>query len=115
MDLRSRSPKVSFAVLDRVCVCPSVHSGLSLFLHSDNVQYHGKSILIQMPGLDVLEVQFYLQGHLLLIGNQEMAEVEQHCARFPAGYDGQIHPHIGLCLRSADPGMFRACLYTQTN
>lgn len=55
-----------------------------MFLHSHHIQHHGKSILNQMPGLDVLEVQFFLLGHLLLIRNQEMAEVEQHWARFPA-------------------------------
>ena len=53
-----------------------------LRLTQSSIQAHGKSlIIIIQPPVTILRVQFYLHGHMLVISEQEMQEIEQYWAR----------------------------------
>jgi formamidopyrimidine-DNA glycosylase len=82
-----------------------------VLLSPAHVRYHGKSMLIDLqpaggePSGQLLEIQFFLQGHMLVIKEKEMKEIEDYWASLDkAGFQGQRHPHIGMCLRAVGAG-----------
>jgi hypothetical protein len=79
-----------------------------LHLKTTSVQTYGKSLLLVLQekrmGIIFLRVQFYLHGHMLVISERELLEIEQYQSRWPLSVRGNIHPHISLCIRSCNGG-----------
>jgi hypothetical protein len=82
-----------------------------VLLSPAHVRYHGESTLIDLqpageePLAPLLEVRFFLQGHILAIKEKEMKEIENYWASLDeAGFWGQRHHHIGMSLRAVGAG-----------
>lgn len=78
-------------------------------LTQDSIQAYGKSLLLVLqPPVRLgapttfIRIQFYLHGHMLVISEEEMLEIEQYWSRWPAEVRGEYHPHISLCVRSCN-------------